>query len=209
MVASLRFLFAQMGAGKTAALLSTAFHLRQAGLRVAVLTSNDRVDGQVSSRVGLRSPATVVGRDVAICRLLAAAGQVDHILVDEAQFLTAGQVDELAWLVDEHGVEVTCYGLRADAFEALFEGSARLFAVADRIEELQVEARCWCAASATHNARTRDGALIRTGVQVVVDDGGDVAYEPLCRRHYRAGQTRAQAGVAVAELVTVAGQPSL
>lgn len=197
-MAALTFLWGQMGAGKSSALLNTAYHLRQAGLRVTVVTSNDRVDGQITSRIGLSSTATAVTVDTDLLPLVLADGAVDHVLVDEAQFLTAEQVDALAALVDDHGVEVTCFGLRADAFEQLFPGSARLFAVADEVAKLQIEARCWCAQPATHNARTRHGQLVRDGAQVVVDDGGEFAYEPLCRRHYRAGTTRVAAGLSAA-----------
>lgn len=193
-MASLTFLFGQMGAGKTAALLSTAFHLRQAGRRVLVLTSNDRVAGRITSRVGLSCEATPVTADDDLALVALTDGHVHHVLVDEAQFLTATQIDQLAWLVDEHHIEVTCYGLRADFAEQLFEGSARLFATADVITELQIEARCWCGERATHNARTCDGELVTTGEQVVVDDGTSVAYEPLCRRHYRGAVTRRRSG---------------
>jgi thymidine kinase len=195
-MAELTFLYAQMGAGKTAALLSTAFHLRQAGQRVLVLTTNDRVSGQVTSRVGLSAEAVPVQADTDIRSLVLGAGPVDHVLVDEAQFLAPGQVDELADLVDDHAIDVTCFGLRADFTSRLFDGAARLFATADRAEALQIQARCWCGCAATHNARTLDGGLVTCGDTVVVDDGrGGFAYEPLCRRHWRAGKTRHAVGL--------------
>lgn len=193
-MAELTFLFAQMGAGKTASLLSTAFHLRQAGQNVVVLTTLDRHAGQVTSRIGVSLPATPVAADVDLRALVLADGPVDVVCVDEAQFLEPAQVDQLASLVDGDDVEVYCYGLRADFTGTLFPGSARLFAIADRVEQLQIAARCWCARPATHNARTLDGRVVYTGAQVVVDDGSsEVAYEPLCRAHHAAGVTRAAA----------------
>jgi thymidine kinase len=195
-MAELTFLWAQMGAGKTASLLSTAFHLRQAGQRTLVLTSNDRVEGKVTSRVGLSADASVLRTEDNVLSVVLACGPLDHVLVDEAQFLTVEQVDQLAALVDDHQVEVTCYGLRADFTSSLFPGSARLFAVADRVEALQVQSRCWCGQVATHNARTVNGMLVTEGAQVLVDLGGTVAYEALCRRHWRAGKTRHDVGLA-------------
>jgi thymidine kinase len=94
-------------------------------------------------------------------------------------------------------VDVLAFGLLSDFTTHLFEGSARMLELADRRQELQVEARCWCGARGTHNARTIDGNIQRSGETVVVGDldqltidgPGDVAYEVLCRRHHRAGTT--------------------
>ena len=105
------------------------------------------------------------------------------LLVDEAQFLTKAQVEELVRIVDELGVPVIAYGLRADFQGNLFEGSHWLMAWADTIEE--VKTICWCGKKATCNARVADGKVAREGEQIVL--GGDESYVSLCRKHWRSG----------------------
>lgn len=194
-MAALTFYFSPMQAGKSALCLNTAFHLRQAGKRVLLATTHDRTNGQVASRVGLRADAHVFTQGAIRAEVLA-SGAVDVVLVDEAQFLSREDVEDLAALVDDHGIEVICYGLRTDFRGCMFAGSQRLFEVADRLEMLQVQALCWCGRAATHNARTIDGQIVREGETLVVDDGaGETAYEVLCRAHHRDGKTRATVGM--------------
>jgi thymidine kinase len=121
---------------------------------------------------------------------------VDYLICDEAQFYTPAQVEQLARLVDEMGVDVYAFGITADFRTRLFPGSQRLVELADRVDVLQVEALCWCGARGTHNARTVDGVMVVEGEQVVVGDtggagatgggtgAGQVGYEVLCRRHH-------------------------
>ena len=127
----------------------------------------------------------------------ATAGErVDYLICDEAQFYTPAQVDQLARLVDEMGVDVFAFGITADFRTRLFPGSQRLIELADRVQVLQVEALCWCGARATHNARTVDGVMVVEGEQVVVGDvtaDAEVGYEVLCRRHHMRRMTRAPA----------------
>ena len=99
-----------------------------------------------------------------------AGGRVDYLICDEAQFYTPLQVEQLARLVDEMGVDVFAFGITADFRTRLFPGSQRLIELADRVQVLQVEALCWCGARATHNARTVNGVMVVEGEQVVVGD---------------------------------------
>jgi thymidine kinase len=115
--------------------------------------------------------------------------RADYLICDEAQFYTAAQIEQLARIVDELGIEVNCFGITADFRTELFPGSKRLFELADRVQVLQVAALCWCGARATHNARIVDGVMVVEGEQVVVgdtaaSDSAQVEYEVLCRRHY-------------------------
>ena len=123
--------------------------------------------------------------------------RVDYLVCDEAQFYSPLQVEQLARIVDDLGVDVFAFGITADFRTRLFPGSARLVELADRVQLLQVEALCWCGSRATHNARTVDGVMVVEGAQVVVGDvdrdtddtgdtadHGDVGYETLCRRHH-------------------------
>ena len=102
----------------------------------------------------------------------------DCVIVDEAQFLTKAQVEYLVHIVDDLGIPVIAYGLRADCKGNFFEGSMWLMAWADTIEE--VKTICWCGKKATCNARVIDGKVAREGEQIVL--GGDESYVSLCRK---------------------------
>ena len=108
----------------------------------------------------------------------------DCVIVDEAQFLTKAQVEYLVHIVDDLGIPVIAYGLRADFKGNFFEGSQWLMAWADTIEE--VKTICWCGKKATCNARVIDGKVAREGEQIVL--GGDESYVSLCRKHWMRGQ---------------------
>ena len=99
-----------------------------------------------------------------------AGGRVDYLICDEAQFYTPAQVEQLARLVDEMGLDVFAFGITADFRATLFPGSQRLIELSDRVQELQVEALCWCGRRATHNARVLNGVMVVEGEQVVVGD---------------------------------------
>ena len=111
---------------------------------------------------------------------------ISTIIVDEAQFLTPKQVDELTEVVDEFNIPVLCYGLRADAFSHAFPGSQRLFEVADRLEELK--AICKCGEKATYNLRLNrvndEYIPVFEGEQISID-GIDADYDSVCRPCYK------------------------
>jgi len=131
---------------------------------------------------------------------LSQGGKADYVIVDEAQFLAPVQIDQLARIVDDLGLDVYAFGITTDFRTKLFPGSQRLIELADRIEQLQVEALCWCGARATHNARTVGGHMVVEGEQVVVGDVNTAAeivgYEVLCRRHHRRRMTSASSRAA-------------
>ena len=106
----------------------------------------------------------------------------EWILVDEAQFLTPEQVDQLAQVVDEYGINVICYGLRTDFRTHLFEGSRRLLEIADTIDE--IKSTCTCGRKTIENARVNSlGEIITEGA--VVEIGGNDRYIAVCRRCWR------------------------
>ena len=128
--------------------------------------------------------------------VLESGGRCDYLICDEAQFYAAEQVDQLARIVDELGVDVFAFGILTDFRTKLFPGSQRLVELADKVQVLQVEALCWCGERATHNARTVNGEMVVEGEQVVVGDtfsADVVAYEVLCRRHYTRAADRGDA----------------
>lgn len=172
-----------------------------------LITQLDRREGVVSSRLGVSEEATVIDGTVDLHRLIAqehAERQGVHaVICDEAQFYQPGQVDQLARVVDELDIEVYAFGLLTSFQGLLFPGSRRLMEVADRRSELQVEARCWCGARATHNARLVNGRQVYEGDLKVVGDTSDgqeaeivlepaapiaVTYDLRCRRHWLAGR---------------------
>jgi thymidine kinase len=186
-MAKLYFYYASMNAGKSTNLLQADFNYRERGMRTMLFSAavDDRfAAGTIASRIGLSAPATPfdAGTDL---RALALAehnhGALACVLVDEAQFLTAAQVDQLAALADAHGLPVLCYGLRTDFRGALFPGSARLLALADAL--IEIKSVCACGRKATMNLRVDDaGRAIAEGRQTEI--GGNERYVALCRRHF-------------------------
>ena len=228
-VAKLRFFFGTMGSGKSTQALQIHHNLRSRRLTGVLATKLDRSGGQVSSRLGVAAEALEVTDTMNLVDVLApgaagpaaaaarrqAAGPVTYVVADEAQFYAEAQVEQLAELVDLHGVEVYAFGLLTSFQGRLFPATARWLELADERSELQVEARCWCGSRATHNARLIDGAQTFDGDLLVVGDtppsGPDpqtamelderrVTYELLCRAHWAARQpTPESAGHTAAE----------
>lgn len=186
-MAKLYFYYASMNAGKSTNLLQADFNYRERGMATMLFTAaiDDRfAAGTISSRIGLSAPATPfdIGTDIA-AQVAArhADAPVACVLVDEAQFLTDAQVDQLAWLADTLGVPVLAYGLRTDFQGALFPGSARLLALADSL--IEIKSVCACGRKATMNLRVDDGGRpIAQGQQTEI--GGNDRYVALCRRHF-------------------------
>ena len=203
-MAELVFFSGTMDCGKSTLALQTDHNHRARGRAGIVFTKLDRAGEEtLSSRLGLKVPAVEVGPDKDfwhhVVELLAAGGRCDYLICDEAQFYSVEQVDQLARLVDELGIDVFAFGILSDFRTRLFPGSARLVELADRMQVLQVEALCWCGKRATHNARTINGDMVVEGEQVVVGDtfsADVVAYEVLCRRHHTRQMTAAHAKAA-------------
>ncbi|MBB1245518.1 thymidine kinase [Streptomyces durbertensis] len=198
----LAFFSGTMDCGKSTLALQIQHNRSARGLQGMIFTRNDRAgEGMLSSRLGLVTEAVETDDDFDfhghLVRHLTAGGRTDYVIADEAQFLTPGQVDQLARVVDDLGIDVFAFGITTDFRTRLFPGSQRLVELADRIEVLQVEALCWCGARATHNARTVGGQMVVEGAQVVVGDvrrpADEVGYEVLCRRHHRRRLTAAAA----------------
>ncbi|MFF4757602.1 thymidine kinase [Streptomyces sp. NPDC001292] len=198
------FFSGTMDCGKSTLALQIAHNRSARGLAGVIFTRQDRAgEGKLSSRLGLVTDAVEVTDSMDVyaylVRELSAGGKADYVIVDEAQFLTPDQIDQLARIVDDLEMDVFAFGITTDFRTKLFPGSQRLIEVADRIEQLQVEALCWCGARATHNARTVAGQMVVEGEQVVVGDvnrpAEEIGYEVLCRRHHRRRMTSASAHV--------------
>ena len=194
-VAKLRFYFGTMGSGKSTQALQIHHNLASRGLAVILTTQLDREVGRVSSRLGVTAEAEVVDPRLNLLAMATTANQrhgLDAMVCDEAQFYEPRQIDQLALVVDELGVDVYAFGLLTSFQGELFPGTQRLLELSDERNEIQVEARCWCGERATHNARLVGGTQVYSGDLKVVgdtsvpvdDDPAEVSYELLCRRHW-------------------------
>lgn len=186
-MAKLYFNYAAMNAGKSTTLLQSSFNYRERGMTPAIYTAalDTRAgDGVIASRIGLSAPARTYDASTdlfAEITLLTDTAKVDCVFVDEAQFLSAEQVMQLARVVDDLNIPVLCFGLRTDFQGRLFSGSERLLAVADEIRELKTI--CDCGRKATMNLRVdAAGNAIIEGNSVEI--GGNDRYIPLCRKHF-------------------------
>lgn len=191
-MATLTLTYGTMAAGKSTLALQLCWQLRQTRQDVEMWTFGDRTgEGRVSSRLGISAVAVAVtpGEPLGGMRRDLISRGVRVLVVDEAQFATAEQVDELAQLVDEHDMDVHCFGLGADFRLRVFPGTERLFAVADSVTELPLAAYCWCGRRGRCNARVMGGEIQRDGEQSIIGDTteGEFRYQVLCRRHYRTG----------------------
>lgn len=209
-VGTIRFFYGPMDCGKSTLALQIDHNYARQGRHGLLLTRLDRSGlPQISSRIGIARDA-IEFDDSTDLRILvrehwAHRHQVDYLVVDEAQFLSPEQVDQLAELADDVAVDVYCFGLTTDFQGRLFPGSRRLFELADDLVAVQVEVLCWCGLPARFNARIKSGRLVRKGDTVVVADTARdedaVHYRVLCRRHYRLGDLGPD--------VTTPDQPSL
>ncbi|MFJ3975327.1 thymidine kinase [Streptomyces sp. NPDC090021] len=199
------FFSGTMDCGKSTLALQITHNRSARGLQGVIFTRQDRAgEGKLSSRLGLVTEAVEVADAMDLYAYLVGelsqGGKADYVIVDEAQFLAPEQIDQLARIVDDLGKDVFAFGITTDFRTKLFPGSQRLIELADRIEQLQVEALCWCGARATHNARTIGGVMVVEGEQVVVGDvnrpSEEIGYEVLCRRHHRRRMTSAAAHAA-------------
>ncbi len=152
----------------------------------------------MTSRLGVAAPALHVDEALDLHKLALEYWPLHYMVCDEVQFYTVEQCDQLARIVDDMEIDVYAFGLITDFRGLLFDGTRRMLEIADERVPLQVEARCWCGARATHNARVVNGVVVYEGETVMVGDTADptaqkmfgdvVRYELLCRLHFREGE---------------------
>lgn len=180
----LYFKYGVMGSSKTAQALMLKFNFTERGKNVWLLKpSIDNRDGEafISSRIGLKEKATNITNTTSIMNLFfetfRGPKKLDVIICDEAQFLTETQINELRCLSGDYDIPVFCFGLRTDFTGHLFEGSRRLFEVADTFEE--IKSVCKCGNKATINARIdHKGKIVTTGPKILI--GGNDKYIGMC-----------------------------
>ena len=188
-MAKLYFKYGAMGSSKTAQALITKYNYEENDLNVWLIKpSADTRDGEqiLRSRIGLQATVEVIPpeRDVYQVFQDTRQGKCDVIIVDECQFMTSRQIDQLRGIVNDFNVPVLCFGLRTDFQTHLFPGSHRLMEVADTIQEIKT--MCDCGAKATVNARIDGrGHIVTEGAQVVL--GGNDSYIAMCHKCYIRG----------------------
>lgn len=179
-MSKLYFKYGAMGSSKTANALITKFNYEERGMKVWLIKpSIDDRDGAdaVRSRIGLCEAAYVVTPDTDIYEEFSRRRDCHVIISDECQFFTSAQIDQLRRIVDELDIPVLCFGLRTDFITNLFEGSRRLFEVADSITEIKTI--CTCGKKAIVNARIDgDGRVVTEGGQILI--GGNDSYVAMC-----------------------------
>ena len=188
-MAKLYFKYGAMGSSKTAQALITKYNYEENDLQVWLIKpSADTRDGIhiLRSRIGLEAQVDIIAPDMDVYDVFAKTKQdsCNVIIVDECQFMTAAQIDQLRHIVNDFNVPVMCFGLRTDFQTKLFPGSMRLMEVADTIQEIKTI--CDCGAKATVNARIDgEGYIVTEGAQVFL--GGNDAYIAMCHKCYIRG----------------------
>ena len=185
-MSKLYFRYGAMNSGKTTLLLQVAHNYEERGMKVAILKPgiDTKGDDKIVTRIGLsRKVDHIVKSDEKIINYLnSLPEEVVCILIDEAQFLTRDQVDELFMFTKLKNKPVICYGLRSDFKTMAFPGSLRLFEVSDCLEELITI--CRCGKRAKFNGRIVNGKFTSSGDQVAIDGENAVEYESLCGKCY-------------------------
>lgn len=186
----LYFRYGTMGSAKTALLLTTAYNFEERHISyICMKPAVDTREGVsvIRSRIGIERSCRWIFPETDLYAFarkhFKETGAItDWFLIDEAQFLTSRQVDQLSMIVDDFGCNVVCYGLRTDFKTNLFEGSRRLFEIADTIDE--IKSTCTCGHKTIVNARIdHNGDILTEGAQVEI--GGDERYVAVCRKCWR------------------------
>lgn len=202
-MAKLYFRYGAMNSGKSTALLQVAYNYEERGQRVLIAKPEIDTKGasQIESRLGMTREVDFLipaDGDASVLfererqRVQHSAGgaaDVACLLVDEAQFLTADQVDDLFRIAVDDGIPVMAYGIRNDFRTHAFPGSARLLAISHSLEEMKTI--CRCGRKAVFNGRVIGGRFVFDGDQVAIDEGTAeaapadlVTYESLCGHCY-------------------------
>lgn len=183
----LYFKYGAMGSSKTAQALMVKFNYEEKGYRVGLMKpSVDNRDGEtiVKSRIGLQDRGILIDRGMNLYDWFL-NNRYDVLIIDEAQFLSASQIEQLKDIAIQF-VPVLCFGLKTDFRTCMFEGSKRLFEIADSLTE--IKSVCTCGRKAEVNARIQNGEIVREGEQVFI--GGNESYIGLCYNCWKKGIIR-------------------
>lgn len=186
-MAKLNFKYATMNSGKTIDLIRTAYNYEENGYKVLVVKPkiDTKANNFISSRSGLERKVDylIEEHDNIVHLLKDLLNDIACIFVDEAQFLTEKQIDELFLITKQLDITVICYGLRTNFQMNAFSGSKRLLEISEELEELKT--MCRCGNIARYVGRKEKGIFVTTGEEVVIDgSSNDVEYVPMCGECY-------------------------
>ena len=183
---NLIFKYATMNSGKTMDLIIRAYNYKETNNKIIVMKPKIDTKGEntIVSRTGLiRDVDILIDKDDSIINILEhKLIDIKAILIDEAQFLSKSQVDELQIIAHTLNIDIICYGLRNDFLMNSFEGSKRLLEIADILEEQA--SLCKCGDKARFVGRKVNGEFVLDGDVVVIDGTENVEYVPMCATCY-------------------------
>jgi len=187
-MAKLYFYYSAMNAGKSTVLLQSAYNYKERGMDTLLFTpliDNRYGIGKIHSRIGLNADAIPFDQQFDLFKFTqkekTTRNSIQCVLIDEAQFLSKEQVEQLTQIVDVLNIPVLAYGLRSDYRGEPFPGSAYLLIWADNL--IEIKTICHCGKKAIMNTRIdSDGRVVKTGEQIVI--GGNEKYIPMCRKHF-------------------------
>ncbi len=187
-MAKLFFKYGTVFSAKSLNLLATAHNYETQGKKVCLMmpSIDTRADGKIKTRAGHEKEAILIKEEDDIFQIYSKYvkehGRIDCVLVDEVQMLQVHHIDELREIVEVFNTPVICYGLRVSYTLELFDASARLLALADKLEEIKTI--CWfCNSKATHNIRMVDGEPVYEGNMIEI--GGLEKFLPVCYSCYK------------------------
>lgn len=181
-----------MGSGKTLDLLRVVYQYKKRNKRVMLLKPSisnrgegnsvikSRLDGTKASAHGLSSIDNII---ILLDQRMQKDLKPDVVIIDESQFLTGKQVEQLHKIAHSRDIPVLAYGLKTTFQGKFFKGSKRLFEIGDDFQE--IIGLCWCGKRAKFNARVVEGIVVKDGREILV---GDEMYVPLCPEHYLRGK---------------------
>lgn len=185
-MAKLHFRYGAMNSGKTAILIQTAFNYEERGQKVLIIKPGIDTKGNdtIVSRIGVsrKIDYLINNDDSVIDTLKNNLKNINCILVDEVQFMTRKQIEELWYITKVFNIPVIGYGLRTDFKTNGFEGSIRMFELADEL--LEMPTICRCGKKARFNGRLINNEYVYDGDSICIDDKEDVTYESLCGSCY-------------------------
>ena len=187
-MAKLHFFYSTMNAGKSTALLQSNHNYIESNLKTLLFIPEElkvKSESKIISRIGLEAKAIVASKEYNFFLEIKNNNlkDISCIFVDEAQFLSKKQVQDLGQVADELNIPVMCYGIRTDFQGKLFEGSKALLAIADNLKELKTICSL-CDKKATMVVRLdKNGKVVTSGEKVLI--GGNDIYKTVCRKHFR------------------------
>ena len=186
-MAKLYFFYGAMNSGKTTRILQCEYNYKEQGMRAIIMkpSVDTKGDEKIVSRIGSTKKVDypIKNDDNIFDLIVNEYGHVDLILVDEAQFLTARQVNQLMDIVIDLDIPVMCYGLRTDFKGNGFPGSTRLLEIAHELTEIKTI--CECGKKAMFNVRLVNGKVATEGESVAIDGVGKISYTVACSKCFR------------------------